>query len=380
MEINFALRKQLNIYIMKNGNINKLAALLMAMFLMSAISFAQSDKKEDEKQKTIMITMTVDEDGETTKVDSIVFESPDIDIDEIMKDVGDQLDISKEKMKEISEEIEAEIEAFSKTYSFEIEDQKDELDEAMEELKNELQNLDMEKEVQERIQNAMDRIEEAGKESRTQMKRFIIDDDHPVFMDKDGKYEVIVEEDGDEVKTEVIWIDEEGNVRKESSKEVKVLEDSDSDGRMIIKSGGKEIDKENVFVVKKSGDDDENIVIDIEDSDMAMITSSTEKDLDKAIDAGLPINKEKMFEEMDLSIEIKDDQDPLIKIKTEVKGKLKATAYDADFNKLKKLKVTEEDGKSVLQLNDELKESKAAYILLEQGDKTDLMKIAQVKR
>lgn len=380
MEINFALRKQLNIYIMKNGNINKLAALLMAMFLMSAISFAQSDKKEDEKQKTIMITMTVDEDGETTKVDSIVFESPDIDIDEIMKDVGVQLDISKEKMKEISEEIEAEIEAFSKTYSFEIEDQKDELDEAMEELKNELQNLDMEKEVQERIQNAMDRIEEAGKESRTQMKRFIIDDDHPVFMDKDGKYEVIVEEDGDEVKTEVIWIDEEGNVRKESSKEVKVLEDSDSDGRMIIKSGGKEIDKENVFVVKKSGDDDENIVIDIEDSDMAMITSSTEKDLDKAIDAGLPINKEKMFEEMDLSIEIKDDQDPLIKIKTEVKGKLKATAYDADFNKLKKLKVTEEDGKSVLQLNDELKESKAAYILLEQGDKTDLMKIAQVKR
>lgn len=380
MEINFALRKQLNIYIMKNGNINKLAALLMAMFLMSAISFAQSDKKEDEKQKTIMITMTVDEDGETTKVDSIVFESPDIDIDEIMKDVGDQLDISKEKMKEISEEIEAEIEAFSKTYSFEIEDQKDELDEAMEELKNELQNLDMEKEVQERIQNAMDRIEEAGKESRTQMKRFIIDDDHPVFMDKDGKYEVIVEEDGDEVKTEVIWIDEEGNVRKESSKEVKVLEDSDSDGRMIIKSGGKKIEKENVFVVKKSGDDDENIVIDIEDSDMAMITSSTEKDLDKAIDAGLPINKEKMFEEMDLSIEIKDDQDPLIKIKTEVKGKLKATAYDADFNKLKKLKVTEEDGKSVLQLNDELKESKAAYILLEQGDKTDLMKIAQVKR
>lgn len=360
---------------MKNGNLYKLAAILMATVLMSAISFAQSNKKEVKKQKTVMITMTVDEDGETTKVDSIVFESPDIDFDEIMKDVDIQLDISKDKLKEIRMEIEAEMDELSKTYRFEFEDQKDEHNEAMEELRNELKNIDMEKEVQERIQNAMDRLEEAGKASRTHMKRFFIDEAHPVFMDKDGKYEVIVEEDGDEVKTEVIWIDEDGNVNKESSKELKVWVDTDSDEKIIIKSDGKVIEKENVFVIKKSEEDGENVVIDIEGSDLAMFTPSKEKDLDKAIAAGLPIDKENMFEEVDLYIEIKDDKDPIIKIKTDAEGKLKATAYDADFNKLKKLKVTEEDGRSVIQLSEELKDSKAAFILLEQGGKTDLMKV-----
>lgn len=371
----FCRKKTIKHHIMKNGNLYKLAALLMAMVLLSAISFAQENKKDKEikKKKTMYITMTVDEDGETTKVDTIVFGSPEIDIDEIMKDIDIQMEVNHEKMKEIHMQVEAEMDELSNTFSFEFEEHKDELKKAMEELKIELNNLDMEEEVEMRIQEAMEKLEKAGKLSQTHMKRFIIDESHPVFFGEDGKYEVITNEDGENIETKVIWTHTDD---ENKPKELKVWVDADGEEKIIIKSDGKVTEKENMFIIKSDDSDGKKVIIDMEGTDMAMFSPTKEKDIEKAIAAGLPLDQDKMFEDMDISIEIKDDEDPIIKIKTEVDGKLKATVYDQDFKKVKKLKVTEEDDKNAIHLDvKELKDSEAAYILLEQGGKTDLMRI-----
>lgn len=356
---------------MKNGNLYQLAALLMTLVLLSAISFAQSDKKEIKKKKTMMITMTVDEDGETTKIDTIVFGMPDVDIDEIMKDIDIQMDINEDRLKEIHMKVDAEMEEFGKTFEFEMEDHSKELEKAMEELKNELKNLDMEEAVQERIQKAMIKLEEAGKLSRTHMNRFIIDEDHPVFFGNDGKYEVIVDEDGENVETKVIWLEKDGHADKNKAKEIKVWVDSVGEEKVIVKSDGAV--SGDFFI---NGDDEENIIIDLENADMAMFSSAKDKDIDKAIAAGLPVDKDNMMEEMNVFIEVKDGEAPIIKLNTVSKGKMKATAYDDNFKKIKKLKLTKEDDKSVLNLDtDFLKDSEVKYIFLEQDGKTDLMRI-----
>lgn len=326
----------------------------------------------------MMITMTVDDNGETTKVDTIVFESPDIDFEEIMKDIEVEMNINEEKMKEIHMDIEAELSDLAHSFKFEFEDQKEELKEAMEELKNELKNLEVDQEVEERLQKAMEKLEEAGKYSRAHVERFIIDDAHPVFISKDSKVEVIVDEDGEHVKTKVFWVGEDGEMSDAEAKELKVWVDANDDDqkKVIIKSNVEVSSDENVFIVKKDGKPGEKEIMEVISDDVAMINSSNEKDIDKAISAGLPIDKSKLMEELDLFIEIKDDQEPIMKLKTNLDGKLKATAYNSDFKKIKKLDVTKEEDFHILKLNfDEMKKANAAYILLEQDGKTDLMRI-----
>lgn len=364
---------------MKNGNLYKLAAFLMVFILLSAIGFAQTNKKEKEikKKKTMMITMTVDEDGKTTKVDSIVFESPDVDMDEILKDIDIEMDITGEKMKEIHMQIEAEMDEAAKSFRFEFDEQSEELENAMEELQKELESLNLEEETQKRIQEAMNKLEEAGKHNSYRMERFFTDESHPIFFSKDGNIEVIVDENGDSIKTEVIWVDESDHVIKGGSKDVKVWVDSDGKEKVIIKSGGDVVEKENVFIIKSKDGDEKSVIIDIDsDTEMAMFSSSKEKDIENAIKAGLPIDKDKMIEELNIFVEIKDEQAPIIKLKTNSDSKLKATAYDKDFKKLKKVKVVEEDGYSIVKLDtDYIKNSDVAFLLLEQDGKTDLMRI-----
>lgn len=352
----------------------------MAMILFGAVTFAQNDKKEKEikKKKTMMITMTVDEDGETTKVDTIVFRSPDVHFEEIMKDLDIQMDMSKDRMKEIQVEVLAEMDELQNSFHFEFKDKKEELNKAMEELKRELEQLNIEKEAQERIKEAMEKIEQAGEHSRKHIERFVFDDAHPVFFGEDGKYEIIVDEDGENVKTEVIWVDEDGKVSKKGEKELKVWVDSDKNKKVVIRSDGKKIvEGENIFVYEDGDSDEEKVImLEMSGAGLSVLSSTKEKDIEKAIKAGLPIDKDNMLEEMDIFVEIKDGEDAIIKLKSNEEGKLKATAYDEDFKKLKKLKVTEEDGAGVIQLEtDDLKDSGVRYLLLEQAGKTDLIKI-----
>jgi len=358
---------------MKNGNLYKVAFLSLALVMLSVIGFAQNDQNQKviKKKKTIMITKTTDEDGEST-IDTLVFETPELNMDEIME----KLEVSKEKMKEIHMQIEAEMNDVSKSVRFEIEDRSDEIEKAMEDLKNELKNLDVEAEAQQRINDAMKRLEEVGKYGRTHMERFIIDKDHPVFVGEEGQIEVLVD-DGKNVQKKVFWVDKNGEVEEEISKEIKVWVDSNGENKVIVHSDGDDED-ENVYVFKTVNEigDEEVVDLDISDAKMDVISAVKQRDLDRAIAAGLPIEKEKGFENLEISVDLKKDQDPLIKIRTNADGKLKATVYDKDFEKVKKLKVNKENGSYILHLDiDDLNDSKAQYILLEQDGKTDLMRV-----
>jgi hypothetical protein len=208
------------------------------------------------------------------------------------------------------------------------------------------------------------------------MESFFSEEDHPVFVGEDGKIEVLVKSDGETETTEVIWIDDEGNVSKETGKELKVWVDSDENKKVIIKSNG-EVTEEKEFVIHADdGGDGEIIMMDFEGKNMMMLHSAKEKDLDQAILAGLPINKDQMIEELNINMDIKGEANPIVKLKTESAEKMTVTAYDEGFSKVKKLKVKQNNGENVFELDRELlKKSNAAYILLEQEGKTDLMKL-----
>ncbi len=52
---------------MKNGNLYKIAAFMMALVLVSALGFAQEETKKE--KKSYVIKMEIDDDGKTTTID-----------------------------------------------------------------------------------------------------------------------------------------------------------------------------------------------------------------------------------------------------------------------------------------------------------------------
>lgn len=360
---------------MKNGNLYKLAALLMTLVLMSAVSFAQKADKKVKKEKTYMIKMEINEDGETSSIDTIIIGKPDIDVDKIMEDIKSNLDIDHEKLREIHEEVIKEMEEAGKTMQFEFKEKSEELENAMSELKAELKKLEMSEEAQQRIDEAMQKLEEQAEKSHQHMERFMIDKHHPVFIDEDGKYEVIVNEDGKNVETKVIWVGEDDDI--EGEKKVNVWYDSDNgESKVIIKSG--DSDDEYVFFTDDDMGEDGKVIVVESMGGARFMSPSKEEDIDKAIAAGLAIDKNKMLETINISIEIKDDKDPLFTIGTNSDAKLKASIYDENFKLIKKLKVKKQDKGKVFELNlKDIKESNASYIFLEQDGKTDLMRVQQ---
>lgn len=362
---------------MKNGNLYKLSALLMIMVLLSAIGFAQTDenKKVIKKKKTMMISMTVDEDGETTQVDTIVFQTPDVDLDELMKDVELELDLTKDRMKEIHMNILADFDETMDSISFKLDYHADELEKALGDLQKELDQLEMSEETQQRIQETMEKLEKMGEKSFHHFEEFVMDD-HPIFINEEGKVKVITHQDGDEQTTKVIWIDKDGNESEREAKELKVWVDSDNENKVIVKVDG-DISEENEFVFHTDeGKGEKVIVMEVMGEGMTMLGSAKEKDLDKAIEAGLPIKKDQMIEELNINMEIKDDANPVVSLKTNETAKMTATVYNQDFNKVKKLKLTEKDGAFSFELDKKmLQDEKATYLLIEQAGKTDLMKL-----
>jgi hypothetical protein len=321
-----------------------------------------------------MITMTVDDDGETTTIDTIVFNVPDIDLDSIMENINIQMDITKDEMKEIRMEILTNIDEAHDAMVFKMDKQSEDIEKALKDLQKELDQLEMDDEVQQRIQDAMEILEKMGTTSFHHMESFFSEEDHPVFVGEDGKIEVLVKSDGGTETTEVIWIDDEGNVSKETGKELMVWVDSDENKKVIVKKNGTITEEKEFVIHADDGGDGEIIMMDFEGKNMMMLHSAKEKDLDQAILAGLPINKDQMIEELNINMDIKGEANPIVKLKTESAEKMTVTTYDEGFNKVKKLKVKLNNGENVFELDRELlKKSNAAYILLEQEGKTDLM-------
>ncbi len=363
---------------MKNGNLYKLAAFLMAMVLLSAIAFAQNDKEEKaiKKKKTMMISMTVDDDGETTTIDTIVLSMPDVDLDSIMEDFNVQMDITRDEVDEIRMEVYTDIDEAHQNIRLKTDEQAEEIEKALKDLQKELDQLQMDDKVRQRIQEAMETLEKMGESSSSHLEHFFMDEDHSVFAGEDGNIEVIVKSDGDQETTEVIWYDEEGNVNKEAGKDLKVWVSSDKNKKVIINKDG-EMTEETEFIIHMDTEEGKKVIMkEVAGEGLIMLNAANDKDIDKAILAGLPMNKDQMFEEMNINMEMKGDADPIIKLRTESEEKMVATLYDEDFNKVKKMKMKRVDGENVFELDHEmLEKSKATYILFEQADKTDLMKL-----
>lgn len=370
---------------MEKGNLYKFSALLMALVFFTTLSFAQTKAKEEKKEQKYVIKIAVDEDGENTEIDSIIIIRPDVDMDieSIMKDIEVEMELSKDQMREIHINMTEELGEMRKVLKMELMEANEEVEKAFETLQKELEGLEIEAEVRQRIEEAMKTLEESDLRNVAHMNKIFVGDEHPMFVHEDGNVEYVIDgNDTTEIYTNVVWIGEDEHMEQHHNSDVNVWVEEDGEHRVIIKKSGK--GKEVMFY-----DDEEDhqhghkmviveTVVDGEAShaDMLMIHPASEKDFDKAVEAGLPVNENQRFEEMDINVNIDGDKNPVIGFKTNEKGKMKATYYDENFAKLKTLKLKENNGMHEFDINKgELKNFSATYLLLEQNKKADLMKL-----
>lgn len=374
---------------MKNGIIYKVMATLLAVVLISSISFGQSKKKEIKKEKRIMITMEIDEDGNTTTIDSIVMYDSDhdfdidVDVDEIMLEVKHALSESHESLKEMKIEIIADMKDGEGIFCKELSEQKKEVKQALKDLQKELKSLEIEDEARERIQVAMDKLKEVDwKERAINMNHFIFDENERHFGDEEYETIEFIIEDGDttEVKTKVLWVGDEHDGHGHHDKNVWVTNEGNK--KIIIKTTGDGEHDENVFFIHED-DDHHNKAKNVKvmkfsgDSDvhMLMLKSASEKDIEKAQAAGLDIDEDNRLEINNINVEI-DDNDAIIKLKSEEDGKMKVQFLDENFKKIKQVKTKEEHGTHQFPLNLKgMKSDGAKYLLIEQNKKKELMKL-----
>lgn len=376
---------------MKNGNLYKWMATLIALVFISAIGFSQTDKKVEKKEKTYQVK--IKDDGKSTEVDTIIIvkSGVDVDIEAIMKEIEVEMDINQKQLKEIHVQLQAEMDEIHDVMKFELQEVSDEVEKALETLQKELEHLDIEAEVKAKIDAAMKTLEESNVKSETHIEKIIMSG-HPVFVSEDGHMEVIVdgeghteakvlwlEKDGDHGEQEVnVWIDEDGNVNKIGEHDVNVWVDDDEQ-KVIIKKYKTasdedialygDVDKAHKMVMIKNVEGDM-------DRDMFMVHPASDKDFEKALAAGLPLAKDQRMKDIDLNINIDGDNDPVFSFKTKEKGKMKVTYYTADFIKGNTVKLKEENGLHQFPLNkEELKQENVHYMMIEQNGKADLMKL-----
>ncbi|NPD45346.1 MULTISPECIES: hypothetical protein [unclassified Lentimicrobium] len=372
---------------MKNGNLYKFSALIMALVFFATTSFAQTKVKEEKKEQKYVIKVAVDEDGEHTEVDTIIIMRPDIDVDieSIMKDIEVEMELTKDQMREIHINMTEEMSEMSKVIKMELKEANEEVEKALESLQKELEGLDIEAEVRQRIDEALKTLEESDLRNVAHKNKIFIGDEHSMFMHEDSNVEYIIDgNDTTEVHTSMIWIGDEEDMEHHHDSDVNVWVEEDGEHKVIIKKSSKGKSGNVMFY---SGEDGHNhgektfvveTIIDGEGSysDMIMIQAASEKDFDKAVDAGLPVNENQRLEEMDINVNIDGDSNPVIGFKTNEEGKMKVTYYDENFEKIKSMKLKENNGMHEFDLNkDELKGSNAKYLLIEQNKKYDLLRL-----
>ena len=371
---------------MKKGNLYKLSAILVALVFFSTTSFAQTKVKEEKKEQKYVIKVAVDEDGENTVIDTIIIIRPDVDMDieSIMQDIEVEMELTKDQMREIHINMTEEMGEIQKVIKMEMKEANEEVEQAFENLQKELEGLEIEAEVRQRIDEAMKVLEESDLRDFAVMEKFFIEE-HPTFIHEDGKVEYIIDgKDTTEIHTSMIFIGEDEHMEHHHDSDVNVWVEDDGEHKVIIKKSSKG-KSGNVMIYS---DEDEHkhgnktfvveTIIDGEDShaDMIMIQPASEKDFDKAVDAGLPLGENQRLEEMDINVNIDGDKNPVIGFKTNEDGKMKATYYDENFEKIKSVKLKENEGLHEFDLNKEdLKDSNAKYLLIEQNKKADLMKL-----
>ena len=369
---------------MKKGNLYKVMATMMALVFISAISFAQSDKKELKKNKSMTINIEIDDDGNTT-IDTIVM--GDQDMEHILVEVMELVDENSEHMKEVTVKIIGDIEEGHHVLMMELSEKQKELEEAFENLQKEIAALEIEKEAKARIDQAMETLEGVDWNAHVlSLENAIIDAHHITSGDGESETIKVFIEDGDttEVRTKVIFIGDEGKAA--SSQNMNVWVTDDGEKKIIIKTDVDGKSEEKVIFINEDGKSDgevERIVMmsggdsDTGDMHMLMLRTAGISEIAKANEAGIKIDADNRLSINNVNVEIEND-DAVIGLKTNETGKMKVAVLNGGFKKLKQIKAVENGGTYEFPLN--LKEimkddSKAKYLLIEQNKKKELMKL-----
>jgi len=383
---------------MKNGNLYKVMAIMLALVFISAIGFAQAgekelkkeQKKDHNKEQTMMIQIEIDDDGQTTSIDTIIVFNHDMEaeMDEILVEVKDVISANHEKLKELSVEVMADIEGGHEVYMIELSEKKAEMEQAFKDLQKELEGLEIEKEARERIEQAMETLENVDWKSHAiSLESALITAHNEAFGAGDQDLVKVIIEDGDttEIHTKVIMLD--GKCRSLDDEELNVWVSDEDEGKIIIKTtGGGDAEEKVIFI--NDGDihhkvGSQKVMLMTTDDDlgdntrMFMIRSAEDEGIAKARAAGFKIDAKDRLEITNINVEIENDEIE-IALKTSEKGKMKVTILNADFKKIKQIKAEEEDENYEFSLNfDELKkgDSGAKYMLIEQNKKMELMKL-----
>lgn len=399
---------------MKNGNLYKMIAVLWALVVLSAFTFAQEADKKVEKKKTIMVKMEIDDAGETTTVDTIIMFDHDMDMEKILKDVRDAAFIDEARMKEIEVEVITGLEDAHKMMKFELSQSQEDLQKAFEDLQKELSELKIDEEAQKRIDEAMKKLEEVDWNAHGEsLKNALMEAHHGVFFGDEGEtHEIIIEgDDTTHVISKVMWVDK--DCKEPSNQNVNVWVTDDGEKKVIVKTKVDGNSDENVYffnkedasdgkklIIKSSADSDSDqdfvfitkdgkkiegdqkvIIMEMEGDDdmkmnMTMIKSADDDDIKKAQEAGLGINADNQLEINGIDIKIDTEKGAVLSFESDESGKMKMTSYDENFKKVKQFKSEENEGKHLFNLSfDEFKNQQTKYYLLEQNKKFELLRV-----
>jgi len=396
---------------MKNTILFKLFPILIACFSFVTISQAQSESEskpqnnaeEQKGEKSILIKIEVDDEGNITSTDTIITYSHNKTkhVNEVIVEVEGESSDNQENIKTIKVEIESD-EDGKEVFCINLSEKKEELEQVFKDLQKEIEDLEIDKEARKRIEQSMEKLQEVDWSSHyLSIKDALVDAHHEAFGA--GEYEVVkvIIEDGDttEYHTTVsskshnhdanVFVVKDGDDENTETVTVWVTDDGemhmhgDSEEQVIVVNSNKDKNHKTVKVIVLSEDDDEDGHH--HDSDdhaeehhkhrMVKFETASKSDIEKANAAGIAISDDNKLVLRNLNIEINNEQ-VKIGVMTSEEGKLKVLALDDNFKTVKDIKSKKSGNEH--QFSFDLNELESAhdevkYLLIKQSGKLNLI-------
>jgi len=364
---------------MKKRNLYKLMVAFMLLMLINFNGQAQTTDKKVKKEQTVMIKIEMDEDGKTTTVDTIItYNTPD-DVETILLNVEKSIHANKDEIKAITLVLNDEMNEIHSDIMAEMEENREDMKEAFRKLQEEIAALEIDTKAREKVDAAMEKLKDIDWEMHAyQLKDELVNAHNAVFVGGSSEtIRVIVnEDDSSKVITKTIYIDSDSD---SDDSEMNVWVNDEGEKMMIITTSS-DNDDEDTMIIKNISDEHQDArMVFITDGknkegNTMMICTSNKKDIEKARAAGINIPENQKLDISDIIVEIEND-DIEIALKTDETAKMKVVLYDKDFNKIKQLKTKKDDGNYKFGFNMKEMKEKAAYMLIEQNSKFELMSL-----
>ena len=136
----------------------KLSRLVFLSLFAILIATACDSDNNAGKKKTITVNMTIDQDGTTTTIDTIIVDMDLDNVDHMVAEMEEALLESADELKELRVEVTAEMDEFKKEYSQELKESQQEVKEAIRVLQEELDKMELSDETKEKIEKAIEKL------------------------------------------------------------------------------------------------------------------------------------------------------------------------------------------------------------------------------